>query len=412
MKVLLSAEIMWPWLLLASLPAAANEPPAFRSERALVVVDVAVLDAKGTPVRGLTQDDFTVLEDGLEQPITTFEAVMPLDGGRVTGAPARAGSSPDGRLPDPALPPRRTIAIVFDDPNLTLGQGERVKTAVADLLEAHTAAGDEVWLISPSIGLGRGARLPEGAEGLFSVLRSVKGRRVVDRSAQGMGDIEAQDIHVRLDKTVEDRVLRRFLAQDPNLSFGDPERVRPLVQARATEVYADAEKRIRMTLAVLESALDRLAGRKGRKSLVLASSGFPYDGALPVFRRVLGASLRANTAIYFLDARGLQGLAPFQDVETAAAVDPPEIFGTRLGEGLATQGAEVLAVDTGGFTIRNTSDLTKGLRLIADTASAYYLIGYDPAKATRSGEFRKIQVRLNHRNKGLEVMARRGYVAP
>src|SRR5439155_25721752 len=83
-----------------------------------------------------------------------------------------------------------------------------------------------------------------------------------------------------------------------------------------------------------------------------------------------------------------------------------------LGEGLARQGAEVVAVDTGGFTIRNTSDLTKGLRLIADTASAYYLIGYDPAKATRSGEFRKIQVRLDHRNKGLEVIARGESVAP
>jgi VWFA-related protein len=373
-----------------------------------------VLDAQGTPVRGLTQRDFTVLEDGVEQPITTFEAVSPREdqGGPGTEMPTATEPAPEGGSRDASLPPGRTIAIVFDDPNLTLPQGERVKTAVADLLKSHTTAGDEVWLISPSIGLGRGARMPEGAEGLFAVLKDVRGRRVVDRSAQSISDIEAQDIHVRLDGAALDRVVRRFLAQDPNLLFGDPERVKPLVGARAAEVYADVEQRIRMTLAVLESALERLAGRKGRKSLVLASSGFLYDGALSAFRRVLGASLRANTAIYFLDARGLQGLAPFQDVETAAAMEPPDLFGTRLGEGLATQGAEVLVVDTGGFTIRNTNDLAKGLRLIADTSSCYYLIGYDPAKAPRRGEFRKIQVRLNRRAKGLRVMARRGYVAP
>jgi hypothetical protein len=58
-------------------------------------------------------------------------------------------------------------AVVFDDPSLGLRQGEKVKTAIADLLTSHTAAGDEVWLVSPTVGLGRGATLPGGESALL-----------------------------------------------------------------------------------------------------------------------------------------------------------------------------------------------------------------------------------------------------
>jgi hypothetical protein len=42
----------------------------------LVRIDVAVLDSKGEPVRGLTAADFAVEEDGMRHPVVSFEAVV------------------------------------------------------------------------------------------------------------------------------------------------------------------------------------------------------------------------------------------------------------------------------------------------------------------------------------------------
>src|SRR5262249_54049738 len=153
--------------------------------------------------------------------------------------------------------------------------------------------------------------------------------------------------------------LRRFLSRIPGFEDA-PDQLRGLVQGRATEVYAEATRRIRVTLAVLQRTLERLARRKGRKALVLPSRGFIPDEAIPEFRNILRASLLANTAVFFLDARGLQGLAPYQDVETGAPVDPWDLTDPRAAEETAAQGAEVLAADTGGFTLRNTNDLAGG----------------------------------------------------
>lgn len=48
---------------------------AFRTGIDLVQLDVSVLDRDGRPVRGLTADDFTVLENGRPQPIVAFTPI-------------------------------------------------------------------------------------------------------------------------------------------------------------------------------------------------------------------------------------------------------------------------------------------------------------------------------------------------
>src|SRR5215471_16288033 len=53
--------------------AASRQPtPTFRSGVNLVLVDVVVRDRTGAVVRGLTSDDFELLEDGTRQQILTF----------------------------------------------------------------------------------------------------------------------------------------------------------------------------------------------------------------------------------------------------------------------------------------------------------------------------------------------------
>ena len=58
--------------LVGQQPPAPSQTPSFRSGVNLVLVDVVVRDRNGAMVRGLTADDFELLEDGVRQQILTF----------------------------------------------------------------------------------------------------------------------------------------------------------------------------------------------------------------------------------------------------------------------------------------------------------------------------------------------------
>src|SRR5271169_5171811 len=76
-----------PFLLAAAVPSSAQQPPPqgpqaqetipkFSAEIEQVTVDAVVTDKKGKPISGLTTADFTVLEDGVPQTLSYFEAVQ------------------------------------------------------------------------------------------------------------------------------------------------------------------------------------------------------------------------------------------------------------------------------------------------------------------------------------------------
>jgi hypothetical protein len=234
-----------------------------------------------------------------------------------------------------------------------------------------------------------------------------------------MSDWEAMRIHVYRDPQVVERVLRRYETygvtqvmqqqQDTTGRAGTVED--PYVSGRASEVYYMALTRLRTTLDALERALNGLSAAKGRKSVILVSEGFIHDVNQDEFKRVNQASRRANAAVYFLNARGLEGMPVAMTAQFGQAL-PDQDVGFAFAETIdAVAGADLVASDSGGFTIRNTNDLGKGIQRIADETQAYYLLGYVPQNAARDGKFRKIQVKLAN-GKGLQVRARKGYYAP
>jgi hypothetical protein len=75
------------------------------------------------------------------------------------------------------------------------------------------------------------------------------------------------------------------------------------------------------------------------------------------------------------------------------------------------QGMNSLAVDTGGFLVKNSNDLGQGLGRILRDNETYYLMAYEPTNTARDGRFRRIEVRLRGRP-GLRVRTRTGYFAP
>jgi hypothetical protein len=182
----------------------------------------------------------------------------------------------------------------------------------------------------------------------------------------------------------------------------------PLVKSTASALDSARRQRDRLTLAAIRRAFDALAPVHGRTSLLLFSPGFVQDNILPL-GRVRAASRESNTAVYFIDARGLMtdgGIS--QAIVAEPFGDPRDMY--RVGYenmNLLPAGAQDLADDTGGFSVRNTNDLAGGAERIANESRVFYLLGFRASEGGGKDEWRKLEVEV--KKPGLKVRARRGY---
>jgi VWFA-related protein len=262
--------------------------------------------------------------------------------------------------------------------------------------------------------------MPAGATELQVVLNRLTGYRRPSTAPDRISDYEAMRIHLYRDDEVAALVARRVART--SLHFGDLEQGRPAanvigVQDIAGDVFEQVRARNRATLRRLARVVGSLSSGLGRKSVILVSDGFVHDPGLEEFKWVTQAALAANAAIYFVNARGLEeaatAIGPEQagprstSTEDTAAASYRDIGRTMFIAGQESEGANVLASDSGGFTIRNTSRIADGLWRIVRESRTYYLIGYAPTNTQRDGKFRKIEVKVARR--GLEVRARKGY---
>lgn len=417
-------------VLLTGCPAPAllgaqEEKPAFPSQVDLVTVDVVVVDKKGMAVPGLRQSDLTVVEGGVAQAITRFEAVaLPAE------APSRQG--PATRLPystnqvDEA-PKTRTFALVFDDIHLSPAQALRAKVAINHFLETGIRDGDRVTLVATGGGAWWSARMPESREALVTILKRLDGRYVPDSSPDRVTDWEAMRIIAYDDPDVGYTVQRRFDAYSSagRERLGDREysdtlrttaavgQIDPYVRSRAQDVYNAAVSRRRITMDTMTRALRALAEIRGRKGMILVSQGFIHEPDFRDMKQLVEASLRVNVPVYFIDTRGLVALPEAMTAQFPNLFDVQDTVAVLATITRDAEGSENVALDTGGFAIKNTNDLSSGILRVSNESQAFYLLGYTPTNPARDGKFRKIEVKLDPaRAKGLRVRARRGYFAP
>jgi len=392
--------------------APAEDTPQFASEVELVDVDVVVTDKKGRPIKGLTAADFSLEEDGDPQTISRFEAIE-LPDEPIEEVPERPPVSTNIGVKEET---GRTMVVLFDDIHLGPQMAQRAKNAVTEFLERGTRAGDRVTLVAPADGTWWTSRMPHGRTELIQVLKRLEGRNIEPyRGPDRLTEWEAMRIHVYRDEQVIARVSRRFDTYGVNplggsrgqLSGGDYD---PLVYGRATEVYYQALTKNRITLEVMQRVLESLENTSGRKSVILVSEGFIYDPNMDEFKRIKEASRRSNAAVYFLDTRGLEGISVYNTAEFGPAMDTRDLGSSFLDSLEASAGSESIAIDTGGFTVKNTNDLGEGIQRIADEARNYYIIGYHPTNRARDGRFRKIEVDVARDD--IKVRARKGYYAP
>jgi VWFA-related protein len=189
---------------------------------------------------------------------------------------------------------------------------------------------------------------------------------------------------------------------------------------QARRMVVETTQRTGRALGVIESVVRGLSPLPGRKVVVLASDGFLIGlGALETsaydVRRITDAATRSGVVLYALDTRGLiaeppGGDASFRGPGVLRAPGARAKLQTQSVEAMR-QGMNALAVDTGGFLVKNSNDIGQGLGRILRDNETYYLLAYEPANTARDGRFRKIQVRLRGRPE-LKLRTRSGYFAP
>ena len=432
--------------LLRAGPVAAQAAVSYPTQASAITVDVVVRDGRGQPLRGLTRDDFTVLEDGRPQAIVGFEvrdlATAP------AGEPAPAESTAGPATNAAAARPGRVLALLIDDLGISAPLANQLKPALAEWIRTRAEPRDEITLMTTSGSAWWSDMVATGREDLLTVLGRVQGRQLARGGGEDMSDVEAYRIAVAeqsteflvgnaarsrpldgvpgpggtfklVGSTATERVTQRWLdshvcqpCSDPNERADDCRELRQCfqrVQTLAGAIHAASSQHIATVLGAIARLSRGLAGATGRKSILLVSEEFLRDQSQGVaFRDAIDAAQRANTSLYFLDARGLAGASALAAESSSNPPRPQDLGAISVEQNVvASAGAESLADETGG-TLTRSNDLTAGLERMASDASVYYLLGYQPEK-TPDGKWHKLEVRVAR--PGARVLARRGYNA-
>jgi len=124
--------------------------PTFRVQVESVEVSARVSDAQGRFVRGLTADDFEVLEDGRPQAITSVRLVdLPFE-------PATQRSvmtTPKNDTPEPDVSTNarvfdgRLYILLLDEQHVLPAASELVRRAARRFIDDHLAPGDQMAVV-------------------------------------------------------------------------------------------------------------------------------------------------------------------------------------------------------------------------------------------------------------------------
>lgn len=361
-------------LCLALLAQPPEETPTFRASANLVVVTVFVRDGQGRPVKGLTQDDFLITENGKPQTVRVFEFQQieeAAPGAAVMAAEAPAAQPPRAEQQTGAVLPvryrdRRLIVLYFDWTSLDEAQQVRAKEAAEEWIRNKMTAADLVRIVAFGSRLRVVQEFTGDRDALIETVRKFQTGEMSELAAEGATDAEAG----------EDAA---FAADDTEFNVFNTDR----------------------KLAALEDLARSLAALPEKKAVVYFTAGVSRTGMdnEAQLRAAVNAAVRSNVSFYPVDVRGLQAEPPGGGAGVAT------VSGTGLFSGQAqgrqrqrsydTQDTlEMLASDTGGRALFDSNDLALGIQRAQQDIQSYYILGYYSTDERRDGQYRRVEVKL------------------
>ncbi len=401
----LSLASLWVLALGLSLEPQAQAPvPAQNTEsiytlkvyHELVLVDVAVTDKKGKPIRNLHKEDFTVFEDNAPQKISTFD-FEDLSTTLVEASPsAPAGPSsvidlsktPLSELPTTMLQNRRLMILFVDQSSMPVEDLIQAQKTVKNFIEQQLTPADLVAVVSNTSTL--------------KVLQDFT------------NDREALEIAVSRLHLGESAGLAALGTTDPDTSGDSSEDTSDAYTADETQYNIFNTDR---KLSAIESVGKMFGTFPGKKFLVHFSSGISTTGVenQSQLRSTINTLNQNNTSLYSVDVRGLVAVVPGGDASKGSAGGTANYSGKAFRDQSASlansqETLVALAHDTGGKALLDNNNLGRVFDLVKEDSDSYYILGYSSNNTRRDGKYRQIKVQVSI--PGARLKYRQGYFAP
>ncbi|HJR60277.1 MAG TPA: VWA domain-containing protein [Vicinamibacterales bacterium] len=377
----------------AQQPSPVQPGVTFRVEVNFVEIDAVVTDAQGNFVRGLSKDDFELIEDGAPQAISAFSAV---------DLPVRKADPPLFRTStvEPDVQTNleefngRVILILLDDLQTDFRRSARVRAAAREFVQRFVGANDLVAVLHTGSGARMGQEFTPSHGRLLAAIDKFSGRKIPSATLA----------------TLDDYYVQR------NTGSG---------RAARDTMEGERALKARTSLSTLRAAAQFLGNVRGRrKAVVWFGEGIDYNidnvfeatAAIEIqeeMRDAIAAATRAGVSFYGVDARGI-GAGLDQALDIASLPDDesvdlgPSALLTEVRR--AQDFLRSMSSQTGGFAVVNQNDLNAAFARIIQENSSYYLLGYYPSNDRRDGKSRAVEVRV--KRPGLQVRSRRSYTAP
>ena len=232
-----------------------------------------------------------------------------------------------------------------------------------------------VTLVATGGGAWWTARMPEGRESLIDILKRLDGRYIPDPSPDRITEYEAMRIEEYQDEQMAWQVMRRFDSYGAVGQEKDSRGVRPAdavdldaghdprgrAHARPRGPPASRARATRSRSQSMTRAIDSLADIKGRKSMILVSQGFVYDVQLKemkdVVARLAPRERARSTSSTPAACRRCPRPSPPPSAGRSRRRTSSRCSPTSAARPRARRS---LALDTGGFVVKNTNDLAGG----------------------------------------------------
>jgi len=388
-------------------------PAQERVEVRLVEVEVRVTDRSGNPVPDLTRADFQLKENDVLHDIATVHFVPPAEPMKVRWERPDGGLEEEQALPGPVSPTWVYVATEAGPQDVT-----RVVDALREFFVSGLQPGyrvslagrpftsERAELLSMLSSLSRGPLGSDGLPGLVDLARPLADDAAEERAmANNLRRHEEGTAPLMGFNFRPERIESGGSFAQPSLTVGRVDRQLPVYGDVALKKYFDI--------------VEWMSELPGKKAIVLMRPGLRLElDNIGLMIELASFAVRRRVSFYTVDSRGLQPMIPVDEYSPIGYTfdrrprrPDPDLTGQLEMTRMAKEGLESLARETGGRALIGTNRLADVFDKLAEDASGYYVLGYQPIDLSSEGRFRTIKVSVDR--PGVKVQqTTRGYYEP